>query len=346
MSLYWKCQIIGWSAAAFYWMLVSFESPRFIWFLAVLYFIGDLLIYIPLTHLYRNISLRYGWQKLEPRKLLVRIVPAVMVLGFAFLVLTWSKNYLLRYWFEPGFSESFGHNFQDHRLGIFMAGIRLMAIWVLAYYGYHYAQREVNAIKESSRLAIIAKDAEFNNLASQLNPHFFFNSLNSIKALMIENPRAARRAIDLLSDLIRTSLYSRDTVFISLKEEMALVGDYLELEKIRFEERLKTSVEMDDRLSGKLVLPLSVQTLVENAIKHGIAQRKEGGLIKIRIGEENDKLVVSVANPGTLNDEATKGLGLKNLRERLNLQFGEKASFRIVQKNSENVSATIHIPLI
>lgn len=345
ISLYWKCQLIGWSAASLYWTLGSMRSPEFDWFLAGLYFIGDLLIYIPITHLYKNLSLKFGWQKLSAGRLLVRIIPAVVVLGFLFLMLTWTKNYLIRYAFETGFSQSFGYRFEDHWLTIFMAGIRLMAIWILAYYGYHFAQREINAVKESSRLAVIAKEAEFSNLAAQLNPHFFFNSLNSIKALLVENPKAARRAIDLLSDLMRTSLYGRGNGLIPLKEEMALVADYLELEKIRFERRLHYSVQVNENLHAVPVLPLCVQMLVENAIKHGIAHSKEGGSVAITIDTIGESLRIRVENPGTIAMENSPGLGLKNLSERLKLQFGDSATFHIEQKAANLVLATVHIPL-
>jgi Histidine kinase len=345
ISLYWKCQLIGWSAASLYWAFVGFVGTNFSWALAVVHFAGDLLIYIPLTHLYRNFSLKHSWQKLRIQKLLIRIIPSILILGLAFMILTVGKNYLIRFWFEPNFSESFIHNFNSFWLTIFVTGIRLMSIWVLAYYGYHFAQREINAVKESARLSVVAKEAAFNNLSAQLKPHFFFNSLNSIKALVIENPHAARRAIDLLSDLLRTSLYGRDTPLISVKEEMELIKDYLELEKIRFEKRLLTTIEIDEQLSDKLILPLSIQVLVENAIKHGITQTNEGGTIFIRIAEKNGFLHTAVQNPGNLTTEMTKGLGLKNLKERLQLHFNGKASFQIIQQTNETVLATITTPL-
>lgn len=273
------------------------------------------------------------------------MVPAIIVLGFAFMMLTLGKNYLVRFFFQPNFYESFRDSFDSQGITTLVTGIRLMAIWVLAYYGYHIAQREINAVRESSRLSIIAKDAEFNNLSAQLNPHFFFNSLNSIKALIIENPAEARRAIDLLSDLMRTSLYGRGTGLISVKEELELIKDYLELEKMRFEKRLQTSFEIDEQVLGKLILPLSIQVLVENAIKHGIAQRKEGGTIYIRIKETNGFLNTEIQNPGRLNTTKIKGLGLKNLKERLQLQFGGNASFDIAPQENETVLATLITPL-
>ena len=344
LSLYWKCQLIGWSVASLYWNFIGFIGTNFSPWLAIIHFAGDLLIYIPVTHGYRNISIRQGWHQLQPRKLLIRLVPAVIILGFLFMVLTIGKNHLIRNWFEYGFTGSLEDSYRTGALTTFITGTRLMSIWLLAYYGYHYAQREINATKESARLALIAKEAQLNNLTAQLNPHFFFNSLNNIKALVMENPQAARRAIDLLSEVLRTALYNRDTPLITLQQEMALVTDYLELEKMRFEKRLHTQIEVDAQLIHIPILPLSIQTLVENAIKHGIAQRKHGGTISIKVEQHNGHLQATVQNPGILQDHHNSGLGLKNLRERLQLQFGGKATLYLTQPTDGTVLATITTP--
>ncbi|MBO9562020.1 MAG: histidine kinase [Niastella sp.] len=344
LSLYWKCQLIGWSVASLYWNFMGFIGTNFSPWLAVIHFAGDLLIYIPVTHLYRTISVRQGWHQLQPRKLLTRLIPSVIILGGLFVLLTVGKNHLIRYWFEYGYTGTLEESFRSETLTTFMTGMRLMSIWLLAYYGYHYAQREINATRESARLALIAKEAQLNNLTAQLNPHFFFNSLNNIKALVMEDPRAARRAIDLLSEVLRTALYNRDTPLITLQQEMALVEDYLELEKLRFEERLHTQITIDVQLAHTAILPLSIQTLVENAIKHGIAQRKSGGSISIKVEQHNGHLQATVQNPGILQAQHNGGLGLKNLQERLQLQFGGQASLHLTQLTTETVLATITMP--
>lgn len=345
LSLYWKCQLIGWSAASLYWGYVGYIGSNFSFVLALIHFAGDLVMYIGITHLFRNLSKHYQWQNLPPQKLLARIIPSTLVLGGAFMLLTIGKTFLVRFIFEKGFTETFAHYLSVQWLITLVTGIRLMAIWVLAYYLYHYAQREINATKESARQAMIAKDAQMDNLAAQLNPHFFFNSLNNIKALVLEDPQAARRAIDLLSDLLRMSLYRRDTTLITLQDEMELINDYLELEKMRFETRLQTSVEVDEQLLKTPILPLSIQTLVENAIKHGIAQRKDGGIIRILVQKQNGYMQTSVLNPGRLSLSGKQGLGLKNLSERLQLQFNGKASFELTEQNGETISAIIKTPL-
>lgn len=333
-SLYWKCQIIGWSVASLYWGYQGFTGTNFSFTLALIHFVLDVIMYILLTHGYRSISLYYQWHLLPANKLLIRIIPVLLLLSVGFMLLTIGKTYLVHYWFQPGFEEPLQDYFNQYWVANFMTGIRLMAIWVLAYYGYHFAQREAQA-------NIAAKDAQLNNLAAQLNPHFFFNSLNNIKALVLENPQSARRAIDLLSDLLRTSLYGR--ALITVQEEMALVKDYLELEGMRFEKRLLADITVDDKLLQVMILPLSIQTLVENAIKHGIAERKEGGVIHIHVTKEGGCVKATVQHPGKLKEG--KGLGLKNLTERLQLQFNGTASFKLKEEN-ETVLATLIMPLL
>lgn len=127
---------------------------------------------------------------------------------------------------------------------------------------------------------------------------------------------------------------------------MQLVNDYLELEKIRYERKLQTSIVMDEEIATAKVLPLSIQVLVENAIKHGVAKRKEGGTVTVRINKKEDTLVASVESPGTLDKSHTYGVGLKNLAERIQLQYGTKGSFQISQEQTDVVIATIITPFV
>ncbi|MCR8560507.1 histidine kinase [Mucilaginibacter sp. BJC16-A38] len=345
ISLYWKCQLIGWSVAALYWEYRGLTGGHFNWLLGVLQFITDVFIYILLTHLYRAFAIKYGFQNLNLGQLLKRIVPCAIALGVLYTLATTVKLYLFQLWFTPHLSQTYGQFFKDHGEAIFIGGTRLMSIWLLAYHMYHYAQREIRTSRENARLAIISRDAQLNNLSAQLNPHFLFNSLNNIKALVIENPKSARRAIDLLSDLLRTSLYTGDDMLISLEDEISLVRDYLELEKLRFEERLQYEIHFDEHLAGIKVPRLSIQTLVENAIKHGIANLKEGGLITISVEGTFNGVKILVQNPGKLiSDDSQKGVGLKNLEERLELQYKGRAGFVISDNLNDVVLATIIIP--
>jgi LytS/YehU family sensor histidine kinase len=306
---------------------------------------GDLLIYILPTHLFRLISLRNNWQQWEPKKLLIVVIPSILLIGWIFMMLTIGKNFLAKFYFWPPFNESFSSYFNSSWLVTWMTGIRLATIWILAYYLYHYAQARLKATEESARLRLFAKNAQLENLKTQLNPHFFFNSLNSIKALVSENPTHAKRAIDLLSELLRTSLYSRDTSLVTLQTEMNLIKDYLELEKIRFEDRLQLSIEMPESVLPIMILPLSVHTLVENAIKHGISNTMNGGTITISATQFGSVLTIVVQNPGKLAEIESFGLGLNNLRERLQLQYNGQAFFSIEMIGQKTVSSKLTVPI-
>ena len=344
ISLFWKCQLIGWSVAALYWEYHGYMlSPRFDWLLAVLQFIGDVVILILLTHAYRTFALKHNFQNLDLGQLLQRIIPAALILGIAYTLATTIKLHLFQVWFYSIPVQPFTVFFKTNAEAIFIGGMRLMSIWLLAYHIYHYAQREIRMSRENARLAVITRDAQLNNLSAQLNPHFLFNSLNNIKALVSDNPKAARRAIDLLSDLLRTSLYNGDEMLVPLKDELSLVNDYLELEKLRFEERLQYEIRTDDALANFQIPRLSIQLLVENAIKHGIAQKKNGGLVTVRIDRLATMVKVTVQNPGQLT-KGGNGLGLKNLEERLALEYKGRAEFNISGQLHDIVLATITIP--
>ena len=345
LSTYWKIQHTGWIIASLYWGLSAFLSGNFIWEMGIIDLMLDVSIGIVLTHIYRNFALKNGWNKLNLKMLLPRIVFSILLLSLLYTVLIIGKLYLVRLLIFKNEMGSFLLFFKSVQLQVFITGTRLMSIWMLAYHLYHYSRLELETVKENARLSIIIKEAQLNSLSAQLNPHFFFNSLNNIKFLVIENPDAARRAIDLLSELLRNSLNTNIAKLISLDDEINLVRDYLELEKIRFEERLQIKIETSVTISQHLMLPFSIQSLVENAIKHGIEKRKTGGFITVKIETKDDFIKITVQNSGKLNREIqNSGIGLRNLKERLLLQYNGNASFEIKELEDETVLATILIP--
>jgi hypothetical protein len=347
ISLYWKCQLIGWTIASLYWGYAAFTTTiSFSYKLAAVDFVLDVVVGILLTHAYRHFALKAKWNQLKLKPLVWRITPAIIVLALLYMILIIGKLYLARLWLFPELSIPFKAFFISNWLTLFITGTRLMSIWVLAYHLYHYAHREITTAKENARLMIIAKEAQLSNLSAQLNPHFFFNSLNNIKFLVTENPIAARRAIDLLSDLLRNSLYGKSDKLVLAKDEISLVKDYLELEKLRFEERLQVNIIADAAMEEICIPPLCIQTLVENAIKHGIEKRKNGGLVEVTAEKKEGYIEITVQNPGKLNNIHQAGLGLKNLEERLHLQYNGKATCTIKELPGEKILATILIPVV
>jgi len=343
ISLYWKCQLIGWSIVSVYWAYTVYTRDNYGVFYTLLNYILDISIGIFLTHIYSQFALKVNWSSLPIKQLLIRLVPTILLLAVFYALLGNLKWYL--YWTKIiGREEDFlkAMLYWDP---ILITGLRLISIWVLAYHLYHYYQKEVVTAKENSKLSLIAKQAQLDNLSAQLNPHFLFNSLNSIKSLVIENPETARRAIDLLSDLLRSSLYEKDKELISIKDELALVKDYIGLEKLRFEERLAIDIAIDKKLAYIKIPTLSIQLLVENAIKHGIDKIIEGGLVTVKIAKKNNQIYIQVQNPGKLTlNNSLKGVGLRNLKERLEIQYKNQAFFSLLALDNNTVEATIILP--
>ena len=175
-----------------------------------------------------------------------------------------------------------------------------------------------------------------------------FNAMNGIRALIEEDPDRAKIALTKLSNILRYSLKMERSERVPLSDELETVKDYLDLEKMRFEERLKYNLNIESSAARVEIPPMMIQTLVENGIKHGISKMTHGGEISIDSKIENSELLVEIRNDGHLEDDAlknSKGFGIANTKHRLNLLFGEKASFSILNENNNKVLARLKIPI-
>ncbi|MFK8104882.1 MAG: sensor histidine kinase [Saprospiraceae bacterium] len=343
LSPYWICQLSGWGLATAYWVywMIYNQFPSLIegTFITILTLASS----IGITHSYYILAKRKSWHLLSIRGLFPIAIVAIVVLALLFTIINISINYLGN---NSCLDCGFWDMVEEARLRIFITGIRLMAIWVLAFHLYHYAQRGAKAETEKAVLENKAYEAQMEKLKAQLNPHFLFNSLNSVKAMIALDPAKARRAVVLLSDILRSSLHASQQSFIRLEEELQQVNDYVEIEKMRFEERLAIEVVIAPESLQAKVLPWCLQLLVENAIKHGINQRKAGGRLRIEAYCSAEELYLQVINDGQLTmKEGHQGLGLQNLKERLALHFGKRAHFEIKNLATEQVKATIKMPL-
>jgi len=187
-------------------------------------------------------------------------------------------------------------------------------------------------------------ELELQNLRSQLNPHFLFNSLNAIRALVETEPDKAKAAINLLSNLLRSTLKLNGVKLVSVEKELELVDAYLQLEKIRFEERLEITHEIGEACNQIMIPSFTIQTLVENSIKHGISKLIQGGKISISVERINNHCEIRVINSGKLENKIDLGIGLSNLKKRLGLQYKSDFSFDIIEIN-ETVEVTIVLPI-
>lgn len=221
----------------------------------------------------------------------------------------------------------------------------LIALWLLIYIVWHYIQKEQTDQVDKLMLEKTVKELELKTIKSHINPHFIFNSLNSIRALVDENPERARTAITELSNILRSSMQVEKMETVPLQKEMDIVKDYLALEQMRFEERLKVELDIDEDTLSLPVPPMMLQTLTENAIKHGINKHINGGTIKIisRFNENEHELIV--LNSGTLNGKVNEdGFGIKSTQDRLRFLYHGKALFQI-RNVGFNVESKITMPL-
>jgi two-component system, LytTR family, sensor histidine kinase AlgZ len=213
----------------------------------------------------------------------------------------------------------------------------LVAVGLLIY-TVSVAAHYVFLAQQASRDAeLLARDAELRALKAQINPHFLFNSLNSITALTMVDPAKAREMCILLSDFLRNTLGLGEREAISWREELALSRTYLDVEQVRFGSRLRVEIAVDDDCSECMVPPLVLQPLVENAVKHGIATMVEGGLIRVEGHVVKGSMEVTVANDFDPDSPSPRrnGLGLRNVRSRLATRFGDAASLTAHVENNQ-----------
>lgn len=302
-----------------------------------------------ITHYTRHLMTRWGWKTLGWRALAPRILAtsgaqsalwSLLGYGYPYVVLQlpWSSRLPL----PAAMALSW------------VNGVIMLTGWLCVYFFYHLFDRYNRLQIEQLRLAAHAKESELRALKSQVNPHFIFNSLNSLRALIDEEPARARLAVTQLANLLRYSLQSGQLETVPFEDELRIVNDYLALEQVRHEERLRVRLDIAPETLTLPIPPMLLQTLVENAVKYGISTRAEGGEIAIVARRENDALRLQVTNPGELAPVArlsgggggtSTGLGLRNAAERLRLLFGDRASLQLRTGAPHLVIAEAILPL-
>lgn len=339
ISNYWWCQIAGWGILALSTLFsaISYQRPITVDFVLQLFFIIG--AGIASTHLLRWIIKRNGWLMLPLEKVILRLSLAVLFTTVLFSLIVMGLNIL------AGLNEGRRTIEFSSRLltNIINFGIYIIP-WAAFYYFYHYLVKTRKQEFDTLKLEALVKELELKTIKSHINPHFIFNALNSIRALIDEDPAKARGAVTHLSNILRSSMQAEKLETVPLERELGIVKDYLALEYIRFEDRLKVEYDVNDETLAQPVPPMMLQTLVENAIKHGIAEQLEGGVVKVTSDFNNDFLRMTVQNSGYLNGHANAdGFGLSSTRNRLDLLFGGKAQFEILQEG-ELVVAKVLIP--
>ena len=243
------------------------------------------------------------------------------------------------------------HEFLDNKVLLIASGVFnffvYFFIWNLIYFIYHYVTKSRKQQLDTLRLESMVKELELKTIKAHINPHFIFNSLNSIRALVDENPQRARNAVTELSNILRSSMQTEQLETVPLERELGIIKDYLALENMRFEDRLKVEYDIDEDTLNQPVPPMMLQTLVENAIKHGISKQINGGLVKVISAFKGDYHELVVQNTGQLDSRqpTEEGFGLSSTTNRLSLLYGQRASFEIKQINGSLVEARVQIPV-
>jgi two-component system, LytTR family, sensor kinase len=337
-TLYWTCQIGGWLflvlVQSLYLKLSDALTIETATSQFLLFFFGILL-----SHLYRNFIVKFNWLKIKILLLIPRVIIASILLA------------VVGDYFQYGIELLLGIAGGKHQDTITIVTnivnlIPFFFSWSLIYFLFHYIENYKKAEIANLKWEASINEIELNKLKSQLNPHFMFNAMNSIRALVDENPGKSKDAITQLSNILRNTLQMGKNKVIPFEEELRIVNDYLALEAIRYEERLKTSVKIHPESRNYNVPPLMIQTLIENGIKHGISKLIEGGEIDVETLIEKGHLVIRIKNSGQLieKNETDSGFGIKNTLQRLQLLYGNEASLKISNLNTSSVMTELIIP--
>ncbi|BAV09013.1 autolysin sensor kinase [Filimonas lacunae] len=336
------CQLAGWLAYCivytfFYFTLRTKADPLFFRMLFWEAFWG-----VVVTHIMRFFIRELGVLRLVLARQIFYLFITAVLFSFLYAFLSIFTENLIGFDADGNVHSPFVNKLLKAAYGTSL----ILLIWNLIYFTYHYIVKNRTEKLDKIRLESLVKELQLKTIKAHINPHFIFNALNSIRALVDENPARARTAITELSNLLRSSMQVEKMETTPLERELNIVKDYLALEYIRFEERLRVEYDIDEDTLDQPVPPMMLQTLVENAIKHGISKQVNGGLIKIISDFREDHHELIVQNTGRLEGVVSgEGFGLASTYNRLRLLFGAKASFEIKSINDSTVEAKLIFPV-
>jgi sensor histidine kinase YesM len=335
---YWACQIGGWGAYSGVGLATAVMESG--WRPSVV--IGYLLFFlysIGATHLLREIIHRRNWIGLPLLQVLARFAVSAIAIGAIQTVLVVAIYAAIEgklgVWHEPS------------SIGFMFLGVSVInAIWTTLYLTVTSLRKSREARRQEVQLKLALSNAELRALEAQVNPHFLFNCLNSIRGMISEDAPQAQDMITKLANILRYNLQKDRLHKVTLAHEMEAVSDYLALESIRFEDRLRVHVAVDEAAGKSEVPSMLLQTLVENAIKHGVEEVPSGGDLFIRARLDGETLRIQVENTGNLSQPraGSMQIGLNNARERLRILYGENASLALAACGEGRVAATLLIP--
>lgn len=297
-----------------------------------------------ITLAYRWYIHKAGWKNYSLSQLVLPAILGILIVSIAWMTVSALVAY-------------YGIYFLDGRrvplwilfLNGTISGLLIIAVWTALYFSYHFFRRFTQAEIEKWKLEATLKEAQLAGLRTQINPHFMFNALNNIRALILEDGHKARLMLTHLSDLLRYSLAETQHEKVSLKTDLETIDYFMALHSIQFEDKLQFDQNIEEGLQEVKVPPMLIQLMIENAIKHGIAQQADGGIVQLNIQKHQEDLSISVKNTGTLNGTATKQeesakVGIQNIKDRLALLYNGEAHFSLTEE-AGMVEAKVILPL-
>lgn len=338
-KLYWISQLTGWSIyVLLMWILNRLDGQSMNWYF-FLNLLTTFLLGIIISHGYRMLIIQLNWLKFK----IVQLIPRVLLTS----ILCGGVLFFLHSFISEVLIAGEWPNYAG--LEILQTTINLAVIfmlWSLLYFLFHFIQNYRKEEIKNLRWQALSTEVELNKLKSQLNPHFIFNSMNSIRALIEEDPSKSKDSITQLSNILRSSLLMNRQKVISLSEELQLVKDYLSLEQTRFEERLNYSLDIPETVLDHKIPPMLLQTLVENGIKHGISRLETGGEIIVKATQKGDQLMIQIENSGAYDAsrKSQTGFGLINSQQRISLLYGDEGKLTIRNTEKGTVLAELILP--
>jgi len=353
--LFWILHLSGWYAYgagkfAYTRALLDDSAPGYFVYVMVITSIAVLL----------SLGLRYFYRRLFGRAIWQQVIG--LLIGSAAAGYLWfqSRTFIYSRWFEKSedtvaWLEKVGDHAEIYMkvsyMETFVSAWTLMLAWSALYLIIKYYQVFQEVQKSALKSAAMAHEAQLKMLRYQLNPHFLFNTLNAISTLVLEQQtESANHMVTRLSSFLRHSLDNDPMQKVTLEQELAALKLYLDIEKVRFEDRLRLDLDIDGEASTALIPSLLLQPLVENAIKYGIARSETGGQLRIAARVFAGELLLELSDDGPgveLVDGQipdANGVGLRNTQERLAELYGSQHSFRLSRTDPHGLTISIRIP--
>jgi two-component sensor histidine kinase len=337
--LFWILNIAGWTGYTLAaWLgALAHEKPESYFAVISAVAVAGLIISILLRLIYRQI-----WGR-SPLTLAFGMLVPCYILSFGW---RWLNNVLYWDWVKNGWRPEHLMDFVSGILGSFY----ILLCWSGLYFGIKYYLQLQEQTEQTLKATSAAHQAQLKMLRYQLNPHFLFNTLNAISTLILDGANeTANKAVSRLSDFLRYTLDNDPMSRVTLGSELSAIDLYLEIEKVRFGDRLVIEKSIEAKAQDALVPSLILQPLIENAIKYAITPSEEGGTLRISARVQHKTLVLQISDSGPglgngNNGQKSSGVGLKNTRERLQQLFGDQQAFTLAPNEPHGLRITINIP--